>query len=211
MDGVNMQEIDEGDINPFTHSARILVCGFSNSGKSVFVSNLIRKYCNFFSKIVVFGSKLENLNDISIIYDTDFDPLNSDEEYPPKTLIIFDDLIGNKLKVKQASEIFYRGRHFNLSCIFITHNLFYPNPDYRLITLNTTHFALFKCRDISQIERFSKTILSKDKIPSFLSLYKKEVMKKPFGYLFINVWGDLDSPLGIQTDICREVIRSFQL
>ena len=208
-----MQEVDGSEIDPFNNNSRILVCGYSHSGKSAFVSRLVRKYHSNFSKIIVLGGKLENLQEIPITYDDEFDPLNQDdgEDDPPRILMVFDDLIGNKKKVKQASEIFYRGRHRNISCIFITHNLFYPNPDYRMITLNATHFALFKCRDISQIDRFSRTILPKDKIESFLSVYKKEVLKKPFGYLFINITSDIDGPLAIQTDICKDPIRSFQL
>ena len=206
-----MIEVDESEINPFSQSCRIVVCGYSNSGKTAFVSRLIKKYHYLFAKIVVFGGKLENLGHLPIIYDDQYDPLINDDDNPPKTLIVFDDLIGNKSKVKQASEIFYRGRHLNLDCIFITHNLFFPNSDYRMITLNATHFGLFKCRDISQIERFCRTILTRDKIQTFVSLYKKEVLKTKFGYLFLNITSDLDSPLAIQTDICKEPIRTFQL
>ena len=208
-----MLTVTDQDLNPFESCARIVIAGFSHSGKSMFVSKLINEYHNQFDKIVVLGGILENItDDVKISYDNDYNPFIEDEgnAKSPK-LLIFDDLIGDREKTSLASKIFYRGRHLNISIIFITHNLFYPNPCYRMISLNATHFALFKCRDISQIERFARTILSKDKIPVFISLYKKEVARRQFGFIFVDILKDIEGPLAIRTDILSENQRLFQL
>lgn len=207
-------EVDESELNPFTKCGRLVVCGFSNSGKSTFVSQIIRKYHSQFSKIIVLGGVLENVSDLNIEYNNNFNPLIDDDETdsnPPPKLVIFDDLIMDPKLTKLAANIFFRGRHRNLSIIFISHNLFYPDPSYRMISLNASHFCLFKGRDISQIERFSRTIFSKDKTASFVALYKNEVCKKPYGYIVIDLTKDPESPLSISTDIFSDYQRFFSL
>ena len=211
-----MLTVTENDLNPFINCSRILISGFSHSGKSNFVSDLVNKYHKTFEKIIVLGSILENIQSgIQIIYDNDYNPFTEHEfddgEKPQAKLIIFDDLIGDRDKTALASKCFYKGRHLNISTIFISHNLFYPDPNYRMISLNSTHCVLFKCRDIGQIERFARTILSKEKVVPFLSLYKKEVTNRPFGYIFIDILKDIDSPFFLRTDILLENQRLFQL
>ena len=70
------------------------------------------------------------------------------EEYNPnkkrKILIIFDDMIADLVsnkKIKIATELFIRGRKFNISLVFITKSYFAVPKDIRL---NATHFFCYE-------------------------------------------------------------------
>ena len=68
------------DVDIFNLPARLLISGCSplkcsGSGKSFFISRLLRKYKSYFNQIIVIGSNLEKSDDLQIKrYDT-FNPL----------------------------------------------------------------------------------------------------------------------------------------
>ena len=109
--------VKEAALNIFSNHARIVITGFSFSGKSFFCSRLIRKYAHIFEKIVIIGAIFENLDGISnILYDDKFDALT--ESFSGRILIIYDDSIFKKDRMQKCSEIFARGRHRQISVIF---------------------------------------------------------------------------------------------
>ena len=72
--------IQNVDVDIFNLPARLLITGCSGSGKSFFISRLLRKYKTYFNQIIVIGSDLENCEDLQIKrYDT-FNPLIDDFE-----------------------------------------------------------------------------------------------------------------------------------
>ena len=68
------EKISQCDINIFYKPARILIAGFSGSGKSTFVVNLLRKYRSSFNKVFVLGADLENVQDLNIQRNDEFNP-----------------------------------------------------------------------------------------------------------------------------------------
>ena len=66
------------DVDIFNLPARLLISGCSGSGKSFFISRLLRKYRSYFTQIIVIGSNLENCEDLQIKRDDTFNPLVDD-------------------------------------------------------------------------------------------------------------------------------------
>ena len=94
---------------------------------------------------------MEYSNDMQDVY-------KNIEDYNPikkcKILIIFDDMIADMINNNKlnpiVTELFIRGRKFNISIIFITQSYFKVPNDVRL---NSTHFFIMK---IPNKENFSK-------------------------------------------------------
>ena len=193
--------ISGDELNIFQKPARVIIAGSSGAGKSYFVSALISKYRQVFTKVIVIGSDLENCNNLNITRDDSYDPLNDDENGNSPKLIIFDDIIYNKSHMKLAAECFIRGRHKNISLLFLTQNIFLSDKDYRIIALNATHVGLFRSRDLRQIQYFGKTFLCDNQISEFIKLYKKKIVNIQYGYLFIDFTKSCDSPLMIRSNV----------
>ena len=119
----------EDDINIFREPARIIVAGFSNSGKTVLVSKLIKKYSTHFSKIVICGVSRHPLQDDTtiapkvLVYKDIVDPLE-DTNPLDKILLVLDDMYLKAMTSQTVVDAFIKGRHSNLSVIMITQNLF---------------------------------------------------------------------------------------
>lgn len=199
-----METINESELLLFEKPCRILLSGFSGSGKSYFTSQLIRKYRHKFSKVIVLGSDLENVSDLNIIRNDKYNPFEEEEDKISHKLIIFDDLLFNPSALKLASELFVRGRHLNYSCFFLSQNLYTSDKNFRVLSLNSTHVILFKMRDLNQIRFLAKTFLSNSQIENFISLYKKIVLKQNHGYILIDYNKDADSILRIRTSVVNE-------
>ena len=194
--------IDSSDIDIFNKPARVIIAGFSNSGKSFFTSKLLQNYKNKFDKIILYGSELENSEGLEIEHNEGYDPFS--ENISKHTLLIFDDTIFNKALIKLAAKLFTKGRHINCSTIFITQNIFLKDNDFRIISLNATHVFLFPMRDLNQIKLYGSTLLSKTQLDSFVNLYQKLVLKKKYGYLMIDFTQSYDSPLRLRSNILGE-------
>lgn len=206
---MKMELVSASDLDLFKSPARIILSGFSSSGKTHFASLLIAKYLNKFSRVIICGISqfenkfLSNENKITFIDGEVYDPF-SDCDLLPNTLIVIDDLIASREYLNIAANIFSKGRHQSISCIFITQNLFLCDKKYRTISLNASHFLLFKMRDLNQIRHFSKTFLNKEKSQYFLAIYRKYVLNSKYGYLLIDFNQSHDSPLMIRTNILNE-------
>jgi len=197
-----MDIIGDEELDVFIKPARFLIAGLSGSGKSYFTSKLLRKYRNRFNKIIVIGSDLENVDDLEVERDDTFNPLR--EELSGNTLVIFDDVIFQPNLVKIASEIFARGRHKNISAIFLTQNLFMNDKSFRILSLNASHVILFRIRDINQIKYLGKSFLDDTQISNFVELYKKIVLQRTYGYILIDFTKSIVSHLKIRSDVLNE-------
>ena len=160
--------VAHSEINIFHRPARLLISGYSGSGKSSLVSALVKQYRESFERVFILGSDLENSKELNITHDDDFNPFQ--EHLTGSTLLIFDDVIYNKTLINLAGEIFVKGRHLNVSSIFITQNLFLSNNNFRQISLNASHVILLRHRDEKQIICFARTFLSDQKTKQFLAL-----------------------------------------
>lgn len=182
----------EDDTDIFRDPARILVAGFSSSGKSYLVSLLVKLYSNKFSKIFICGVShhpLQNdptiANKISVTKEI-INPLE-DTEPGEKTLLILDDLYLKAMQNQTVAEAFIKGRHSDLSVILITQNLFMKGPFARDISLNATHFILLRMRDLGQLSILSRQIFGRQYVKDVLEIYKRAVMRKTYGYILLDL------------------------
>ena len=103
---------------------------------------------NRFNDPKAFIEYSNDMHDVS----KNIDDCNLDKEN--KTLIVFDDMIGDVIHNKNlnsiVTELFIRGRKLNISLVFITQSYFKVPKDVRL---NTSYFFVVK---ISNKENFNK-------------------------------------------------------
>ena len=181
------------NLNIFKNSARVIVSGFSYSGKSVFISNLIRKYAADFDRILIFGVK-----DHPLLKEPEFaskitlnnnleDNIDDNEGRASTSLLIYDDMSLEVLDSPAIANVFTKGRHAGYSVIIVLHNLFQKSKFGRIINLNTSHYCLFRQRDLNQVETLARQIFGRGKSKKFISLYEKCVLQKQFGYLVIDL------------------------
>jgi len=202
-DVLEMTTVPGSDLDIFNEPARLIVSGYSGSGKSHFVVKLLKKYSHKFKKIIVVGSDLENTDGLNIERKDTFNPFLEDDLDSP-LLIVYDDVLFNKKIIESAAEVYIRGRHLNISAIFLTQNLFFSNSHFRVISLNASHYILFKSRDLKQISHFSRSFLLESQVESFIKLYRKYVMKEKYRYILIDFTKDIESPLAIRKNIVGE-------
>ena len=113
-------------------------------------------------------------------------------------LVILDDLMDEGGDSKAVSQLFTRGRHDNLSVIFLTQNLFHPKQ--RNISLNSDYMVIFKnVRDKSQF-----TNLAKQFMPNHVNFMKwvfQDATRLPHSYLFLDMKPETEEELRIKTNI----------
>lgn len=201
-----METVQESSLDIFRLPARITIAGASGSGKSFICSKLINFYKHKFRKIIVVGTKLENLDGQKVEYKTQYNPFEDDDMVENtnndlQTLIVYDDVLLDTKCMKAAGETFMRGRHLNLSVVFICQNIYHADKMLRLITLNSTHIFLLRMRDINQVSCFGRSFLSSDSVKNFTLLYRKIVMKQQFSYILIDFTQAFDDVLTIRSHL----------
>ena len=197
--------INEEELNLFHTPARIIVAGFSGSGKTNLVTKIVTKYHDTFEKIIICGvprhplQMRSNLAHKVVVRNNIINPLgeddnndDDDDDNPPppttkQTLFILDDIFIDAVQSKYVVDAFTKGRHSNLSTILITQNLFFSGKYARNISLNATHYLLLRQRDLNQIECLGRQIYGNKRSKDFLDIYKAAVKKQPYGYLLVDL------------------------
>ena len=123
-------KVTQEELDIFSKPARLLISGYSGSGKSTFISRLIKKYRHKFNRVIVLGSELDISKEFNVEFNNDFNPFQ--EFLRDSTLLIFDDIIYNKKLLTLAGEVFIRGRHLNISSILVTQNIFLSDKKFPL-------------------------------------------------------------------------------
>ena len=196
---------------------RMVVVGATNVGKTCFVNKIILKYQHKFTDIIlcgVFKSELENhpgIKDKLKIHheDTLYNPFNDFDIAENKSLserhvlLFYDDSMSTFLNSKMGADIFYKGRHWNLSIVVCLQNYFYKGSESQTIRANMTHLTLFKIRSLQQIATLARGLESgKDRVQKFINIYNKYVINKKYGY--ITIFLDNDDLTRYRTDIVNE-------
>ena len=110
---------------------------------------------------------IEYSNDMQDVY-KNIDEYNIDKER--KRIIVFDDMIADMINDKKlnsiVTELFIRGRKWNISLVFITQSYFKVPKDVRLYT---THFFITKLLDKRELQQIALNHSTKD----FIKIHKK--------------------------------------
>ena len=198
----------EQDINIFINPARIIIAGYSNSGKSELCSKLVEKHHDNFTTILYCGVKSHNLQEIPIINEklvVSEEILNPfDYAFNGNTLYILDDCFIEAIESKFVVNAFTKGRHENISIIFITQNIFFSGKYARSIGLNCSHYILMRNRDLGQIEVLGRQLYGKSKGKDFVEIYKKALSVNTYGYLLIDLGPKTPPELTLRTNIIGE-------
>ena len=220
---LNMDKLYTDDqLNLFNYPARIIIAGYTNSGKTYLCTKIVEKYHHLFSKIVISGVSSHPLQDSTDIKDKleiQEDIIDPVDEHSPFTdskahiLQILDDNFLASANSPTVVNSFTKGRHKNLSVILITQNLFFPGKYARTIALNTSHYILMKNRDLYQIECLGRQLYGKSNSKKFVEIYKNAVHSTPRGYLLCDLAVTTPEALQLRTNIVGEGLceKVFQL
>ena len=192
-------------IAPFSMS----IFASCQSGKTVFTKNLLlnqnRLITPPFKKVIwvyktwqdeVFA-ELQNQSLFEIEFATDLPDVTTKQE---NTVIIIDDLMAEAAQNDQVQALFTRGRHLNLSVIYLAQNLFHKGKHSRDMSLNTDYMVLFKnTRDASQIMHLSRQMYPHK--PKFLTWAFHDATKEPYSYLFLDLKPYTDESLRVRSNI----------
>ena len=201
----------DADVDIFNQSARIIIAGSSNSGKTQLTTNLALKYANKFDIIIICGIAQHDLEksaiDIQVkVFPDIVNPFDyvDDHNKSKGLLYILDDCFLEASQNRYVVDAFTKGRHSNISIIFITQNLFFSGKHARNISLNASHYILTKTRDRGQIELLGRQLFGKNKASDFGEIYKKALYVRNYGYLLIDLAATTSEELQLRTNIVGE-------
>ena len=127
-------------------------------------------------------------------------PENLDEmfNYEINNLIVIDDLMDEGADDKRVSQLFTRGRHDNLSVVFLTQNLFHAKQ--RVISLNADYIIVFKNpRDGSQFAHLARQVMPQN--TKFLTWAYKEATENPHSYLLLDLKAETNDRYRVRSNI----------
>ena len=112
------------------------------------------------------------------------------EDYNPtkkmRVLIVFDDMIADMESNKKLSpivtELFLRGRKFNISLVFISQSYFKVPKTRRL---NATHYFIMKFLNKRELRQTASIHSSDINFEDFMKLYE-DYTKEPYSFLLNN-------------------------
>ena len=187
------------------HPYRILIIGGSGSGKTNALLNLINNQPDI-DKIYLYAKGpyekknkylinkrekvgLNHFNNPKAFmeYSNDMqDVYKNIEDYNPikkrKVLIIVDDMIADMINNNKlnpvVTELFIRGRKFNISIVFITQSYFKVPKEARL---NSTHFFIMKIPNKKELQQIVLNHSSDIDFKDFMNIYKK-FTTKPYSF-----------------------------
>ena len=202
---------------------KMAIFGPSRSGKSVFVSNIL-KHLDVLSRekpenvIYIFAKwqekleemKSQNLVDIflegnsdNIQSETDIESILKRHLKPNvKNLVIFDDQGSNKNVVEYVAKLFsIDARHSGISAIWVSQFIF-DGPNLRKIRKNSDYITLFKCpQDCLDISRLSSQMTNSTLV---VDIYEKVTEAEPYSYILIDVTQEGISNIQYRSHLFKE-------
>ena len=121
-----------------------------------------------------------------------------------RNLIVFDGQMIDVSKDKRIVNLFTRSSHNrNLSVIYIVQNLFHQGKGSHSISLNSHYLVLFKNpRDKLQILTLAKQMYPRQ--TDFILKQHEEAVKRPFGYLLIDLKTTTQDNCPVRTNVLGE-------
>lgn len=203
----------EDSLNLFRHPARIIIAGYTNSGKTHLCTRIVEKYHHVFSKIIICGvasHPLQNNASIKDKLEVHKDIIDPADDITPYTnphahrLLILDDNFLSSANSLTVLNSFIKGRHLLISVLLVAQNIYFPGKYSRTIALNTSHYILMKNRDIYQVQCLGRQLFGRDCAKPFVEIYKNTVLKQTHGYLLCDLAVDTPEELQLRTNIVDE-------
>jgi hypothetical protein len=177
----------------FKHPFTCKIAGPSGSGKTVLVKEILKNFkeCIVYKdgapeKLKVlwaYGEEgavdFEQYPNVEVNY---VDGLPSMDEINGCHLLIIDDLMSELANSSEIGNLFTRGRHLQISTIFIVQNALPQGRQMRNVNLNTHYLILFNNpSDGSQVDLLAGRLYTKHK--NFFLAAFADATKRPFGYV----------------------------
>ena len=191
------------------HPSSTILAGPSGSGKTEWLLRLIKHRRSMFSPVptrVIYSYKRYQgifdaaIRDLGVEF-----CLGNSYTIDPKerTLLILDDqLLDNTVPLAELFTV--TSHHDSCSVIFVSHSVFRANdPDFRLASLNTNYFIVFKSfRGLGQINFLAHQIFvnQKEKSKRLVRAYV-HATKRPYGYLLIDLLPQTPDSVRLRADI----------
>jgi Cdc6-like AAA superfamily ATPase len=188
-----------------------MVAGMTGSGKSVFTMKFIKNLHEMVDKKIeevvwCYGISQPVHKDIPGMCPVpvrfsegvpDLEELCRGE--PRRRLVVIDDLF--RQTDGTIADLFTRSSHHcDLSCIFITQNLFFQNKMSRDISLNTQYCVVFfSPRDRAQVQYFCRQVDPDNS--KFLMEAFKEATSLPHGYMLFDMKQGTEEAVRYRSDI----------
>ena len=188
------------------HPYRILIIGASGSKKTNTLLNLIKNQLDI-DKIYSYAKDpyedkyqflINRRENIGVKHFTDpkaFIECSYSKDKEKKILIGFDDMIADMISIKKlnfiVTELFIRGRKWNISLAFITQSYFKVPRD---VKLNTTHFFIMKIPNKRELQQIAISHSSDINTKDFIKIYNK-CTNKPYSFLVNDTTFSSDNPL----------------
>ena len=194
-----------------SHPFSMIVAGSRKSGKTVFTKHILQYGKDLIKPAMpkrimwVYAKHQPDLLEELMSIDKNIEyvdgipqDLESTFDRNVMNLIILDDMMDEASKDERVSQLFTRGRHDNLSVIYLTQNLFHKNQ--RNISLNSDYIVVFKNpRDASQIVNLARQVMPSN--TKFFVWAYRDATKKPFSYLFLDVTPTRDDRFRVSSNI----------
>ena len=209
-----METVNEHEL-PFKHPFSMILTGGRRSGKTYFTKTLLLRNERFITPAidwifwfspteqnVVFKELGQNLNNIEFVKGLPSEDLTDfvSKRYGSK-LIVLDDLMEQASKRSDVDDLFTRGRHENISVVFLVQNGFHQGKYFREISKNSEYIVWFKNpRDATAITKFGMQM----NITQFLKRAFKDATKEPFSYLLGDFRNDTDERLRFRAKVFDE-------
>ena len=202
------------------HKFSLLVVGPSQSGKTVFVEQILtrdrivyetnkpRRILWYYSQWQDRYEALKSAIGKDIKFFRGLPTFQEDlREIDPKynNVIIFDDLMAEAIESPIVSRLFTQGRHRNASVILLLQNMFPKGKFNTDISRNAQYMALFRSpSDQKQIGIVAERMFDKNR-QRFMTAYYHET-ERPYGYIFVDNKPDTAANKQVLSDIfgsCR--------
>ena len=182
--------------------------GRRESGKTYFVTKLLRKQesmikgpfkkviwiCKTFQHEVYEKLMQEQQFEIEFMDELpNFDALGKQES----TAIVLDDLMTEASNNEQVCALFTRGRHLNVSVIYLSQNLFHQGKYSKDINLNLDYIVLHKNpRDLTQVKILGQQMYN--------GAYIDAVNKEQYSHLVLDLKPYTDNSLRVRSKIFEQ-------
>ena len=192
------------------HPFSMLISGGRGAGKSTFTKLLLKYrkelinpppervvWCytkhqpDLLEELISIDPQIEYIQGIPNDIETMFNRENNN-------IIVLDDLMDEASQDNRVSKLFTRGRHDNLSVVYLTQNLFHKNQ--RNISINSDYMIIFKNpRDKTQFLNLAKQFMPRKY--KFLLWAFEDATQLPRSYLMLDMKPETDDKFRVRAKL----------